>query len=138
LRRTSLRVLFSPLLGVKKFFYIYIKKSVSTETYDLFTCNGKFDEVLYYQGVTQGVVTPYTPQARGSFSLINPLTAFSQVFKPKPYLNVGSEAREASLCRKYIFYISTGWSLYSTSCKPKGKSSDLFLKVYDKLPNNPC
>jgi hypothetical protein len=41
------------------FFYIYIKKSVSTETYDLFTCNGKFDEVLY-----RSKVTGYGPVSR--------------------------------------------------------------------------
>jgi hypothetical protein len=102
--------------------------------------------VLFKQKVTQGVVTPYK-LLRFTFSLINPLAAFSRVFKPKLYFNPGSEAREArearkaseaSLCRKYIFYISIGWLLYSTSCKPKGKSSDLFLKVYDKSPNNPC
>lgn len=99
--------------------------------------------MLFKQEVTQGVVTPYK-SLRFTFSLINPLAAFSRVFKPKLYFNPGSEAREAreareaSLCRKYIFYIYTGWSLYSTSCKPKGKSSDLFLKVYDKLSNNPC
>lgn len=61
--------------------------------------NGKFDEVLYKPEVTQGVVTPYISYTRNTFTLINPLTAFSQVFKPKPYLNAGG---------KYIFLAPPG------------------------------
>jgi len=82
--------------------------------------------VLYNQGVTKGVVTPYISYTRNTFSLINPLTAFSQVFKPKPYLIAGGN------------YISLTGSLYSTSSKPKGKSYEFFQKVYsDKSANNP-
>jgi hypothetical protein len=79
-----------------------------------FICNGKFDEVLLKQEITQRVVIPYIYYRRYTFSLISPLTPFSLVFKPKAYINTGSN---------YIF--STGL-LYSTSSKPKGKSSDFF------------
>ena len=50
--------------------------------------------MLYKPEVTQGVVTPYIFYTRNTFSLINPLAAFSQIFKAKPYFNAGG---------KYIF-----------------------------------
>jgi hypothetical protein len=144
-------------------------KVVSTETYDLFTCNGKFDEVLYKPEVTKKIITPYISSSvvkrtvrfataafsprgytRNTFSLINPLTAFSQVFKPKPYLNAGgkyifsSSLRTPEIGKNIFIYFFAAYggrgtkSLYTTSSKPKGKSDDFFQKVYsDKSANNP-
>jgi hypothetical protein len=71
--------------------------------------------------------------------LINPLTAFSQVFKPKPCLKAGGKYIFSSSLRTPSAYGGLGiGSLYTTSSKPKGKSDDFFQKVYsDKSANNP-
>ena len=78
--------------------------------------------MLFKQKITPRVVISYISNTRNRFSLIVPvLTAFSLVFKPKPYFNIGG---------KFIF--STGL-FYSTSRKNISKSSDFFQKVYTKL-----
>jgi hypothetical protein len=71
--------------------------------------------------------------------LINPLTAFSQVFKPKACLKAGGKYIFSSSLRTPSAYGGLGiGSLYTTSSKPKGKSDDFFQKVYsDKSANNP-
>jgi hypothetical protein len=117
--------------------------------------------VLYKPEATKKIITPYK-SLRFTFSLINPLTALSQVFKPKPYLNAGGKynfssppggrAVQHALSEGSCFATAqdTG-SLYTTSSKPKGKSDDFeapppsvvlrrprFKKVYsDKSANNP-
>lgn len=81
--------------------------------------------MLFKQKITPRVVIPYISKTRNRFSLIVPaLAAFSLVFKPKSYFNIGG---------KFIFSIG---AFYSTSRKNISKSSDFFKKVY-KSANNP-
>lgn len=80
--------------------------------------------MLIKQEVTQRVVTPYIYTIRYT-GLNSPLAPFSLVFKPKAHVIGGK-------------YTSSHGSLYSTSNKPNGKSSDFFQRVYsDKSANNP-